>query len=378
MASIRNYKTKSGATRYEVVYRGPDGRQRSKSFVRKVEANRFSNTVEADLARNDWLDPQKGRAHFGELAAIWLKSTTHLKPTTRQGYESIVAKHLLPKFGSRPVASIDHAEILVFISGLTEAGAGPGTVRNIRDVTRMIFKFAVRSGAVKTNPVFDIKVPRKHPEEMMFLTPEEVMNLAAAITKPPIRMRGGEHRRDSYPEYGTLVRLAAFTGLRAGEIVGLRAGRVDLKRNRVEVVETVTEAHGKLQFGSTKTYARRVVPVPPPIVAELAMIINGRPEDSLIFVGPNGSALRHSNWYPRHFKPATRVAELDTRTRFHDLRHTYAAFLIAQNAHPRAMMERLGHSTINVTLGTYGHLLPNVEAELEDAINELYDHAARP
>ncbi len=375
MASIRKYKTKGGHARYEVVYRGPDRRQRSKSFARKVDAQRFSNTIEADIARDDWIDPSKGRQRFGDWGQMWLTSRTDLKPTTRQSYESILSKHLKPAFGERRIASISHEEVLTYLSGLSERGAGPGTVRNIRDVLRMVFKLAIRSGAIKTNPATDIKVPRKAAEEMVFLTAEEVFSLAEAITRPPWRRRGGEHRRESYPEYGTLVRFAAFTGLRAGEIAGLRVGRIDIARNRVEVAETATEAHGKLQFGPPKTYAKRIVPVPPPIIAELDDLIAGRPADAFVFRGPDGSALRHSNWYPRHFKPAVRASELDPATRFHDLRHTYAAFLISEKAHPRAMMERLGHSTINVTLGTYGHLLPNVEAELETAMNELYGSA---
>jgi integrase len=89
----------------------------------------------------------------------------------------------------------------------------------------------------------------------------------------------------------------------------------------------------------------------------------------------DGGPLRHSNWYPRHFKPAVRRADLPEGTRFHDLRHTYAAMLIEQGAHPRAMMERLGHSTIQVTLGTYGHLFPNLEESLDHALNTVFTSA---
>ena len=94
-----------------------------------------------------------------------------------------------------------------------------------------------------------------------------------------------------------------------------------------------------------------------------------------MFEGPDGGPVRHSNWYPRHFKPAVVRAGLPERTRFHDLRHTYAAMLIAQGAHPRAMMERLGHSTIQVTLGTYGHLFPGLEESLDDALNTVFSEA---
>jgi len=69
--------------------------------------------------------------------------------------------------------------------------------------------------------------------------------------------------------------------------------------------------------------------------------LDGRKQNDFVFEGPDGGSLRHSNWYPRHYKPAVTRAGLPRETRFHDLRHTYAAFLIAEGAHPRAIMERM-------------------------------------
>ncbi|MCP4303514.1 MAG: tyrosine-type recombinase/integrase [bacterium] len=74
----------------------------------------------------------------------------------------------------------------------------------------------------------------------------------------------------------------------------------------------------------------------------------------------------------RHHQPA----KLGTGTRFHDLRHTYAAFLIAEGAHPRAIMERMGHSTINVTLGTYGHMFPAIDEQLDEALATRFGRAS--
>ena len=157
MASIRERKTPGGERRWDVSYRAPDGKQRKKSFKRKTDAVRYSNTVEADLVRHDWVDPQRSRQPFGEWAEAWISTTTHLKPKTRESYESILTNHLLPEFGNRAIGSIDHPEVLGFLSQLSAAGKGAGTIRNIRDVMRLVFKLAVRSGALKTNPVEGIK-----------------------------------------------------------------------------------------------------------------------------------------------------------------------------------------------------------------------------
>lgn len=375
MASIRSKPTKSGEPRYEVVYRGPDRKQRTKTFKRKTDAQRYANTIEADLARHDWVDPQRGRAPFGEWAERWIATTTHLKPKTRESYESILRNHLLPEFEHRPIGSIEHSEVLAFLSSMTNQGKGAGTVRNIRDVLRLIFKLAVRSGVVKTNPVEDIRAPRAAKTEMIFLTEHQVMALADEIVNPPPLQRGHSHRDGGYPDYSLLVRFAAFTGLRAGELGALQVSRVNLLRRRVEVARSADEANGTFNIGPTKTYQNRSVGFPAPMADELAEHLLGKKQNDLVFEGPEGGPLRHSNWYPRHFKPAVVRAGLPTGTRFDDLRHTYAAFLIAKGAHPRAMMERMGHSTINVTLGTYGHLFPSIDAQLDDALGDLYLHA---
>jgi integrase len=267
--------------------------------------------------------------------------------------------------------------VVGLLAELTAAGAGAGTVRNVRDALRLVLELARRSGAIKINPVEGARAPKKPPSEMVFLDAGQIMTLADEVTNPPIRPGGGEHRRRSYPDRGLLVRFAGFTGLRAGEIVALRAESVDLMRGRVHVTSSATEAYGKLQFGPPKTYQRRAVPIPGALVEEMAIHVAGKASDEFVFTSSRGGPLRHSNFYARHFKPAVLRAGLPEETRFHDLRHSYAAMLIAEGAHPRAIMERMGHSTIQVTLGTYGHLFPSLEIALTDALDEVY-RAAEP
>ena len=157
--------------------------------------------------------------------------------------------------------------------------------------------------------------------------------------------------------------------------MGLRTKEVDLLHGRVHVVASATEAYGKLQFGPPKTYQRRAVPLPRTLVAELTGHLADKTSSDFVFTSSRGGPLRHSNFYARHFKPAVVRAGLPEATRFHDLRHSYAAMLIAEGAHPRAIMERLGHSTIQVTLGTYGHLFPSLEASLTEAMDGVYRRA---
>jgi integrase len=375
MASIERRQTASGETRWDVRYRDPERRHRARTFHRKADAQKFANVVEADITRGEWLDPQLGRETFGDWADRWAPTIAGLTPKTRESYESILRRHLRPRFEDTPVNRIDHPTVVALIAELTSSGAGAGTVRNIRDVLRLVLELARRSGAIKVNPVEGAKAPKKPPAEMVFLNADQIMTLADEITHPPIRRGGGEHRRPNFPERGLLVRFAGFTGLRSAEVVALQTEAIDLLHGRIHVIASATEAYGKLQFGPPKTYQRRSVPLPQALADEVTTHLAGKASDDFVFTSSRGGPLRHSNFYARHFKPAVIRAGLPEATRFHDLRHSYAAMLIAEGAHPRAIMERLGHSTIQVTLGTYGHVFPNLEAALTDALDEVYRKA---
>ena len=372
MASIQKRRTASDEIRWDVRYRDPDKRHRTRTFHRKADAQKFANVVEADITRGDWLDPQLGRETFGQWASRWVPTIAGLTPKTRESYESILRRHLLPRFEDTPVNRIDHPTVVAVIAELTSSGAGAGTVRNIRDVLRLVLELARRSGAIKVNPVEGVKAPKKPLAQMVFLNADEIMTLAEEVTHPPIKKGGGEHRRRSYPERGLYVRFAGFSGLRSGEIVALRTEAVDLLHGRVHVVASATEAYGKLQFGPPKTHRRRTVPLPQSLVAELTEHVANKASSDFVFTSSRGGPLRHSNFRARHYRPAVLRAGLPEATRFHDLRHSYAAMLIAEGAHPRAIMERLGHSTIQVTLGTYGHLFPSLEASLTEALDDVY------
>ena len=210
--------------------------------------------ITCDVLRGDWIDPRRSRETFGHWAQQWLATTTHLQPKTQAGYESILSKHLLPAFGSDPLASIDHP--VFFLSDLAADGLGRGTVRNIRDVLRLVLAIAVRSGAIKHNPVLGARLGRSAKQEMVFLTADQVMTLANETTSPPIRQRGGEHPARHLPGVRPTGTVRRVHGAASGEIGALRVRRLDLMRRRAEVAESASEARGQLQLGATKTYPR--------------------------------------------------------------------------------------------------------------------------
>src|SRR6478752_6173779 len=131
---------------------------------------------------------------------------------------------------------------------------------------------------------------------------EGVQGISEAGHGLPQRRQREERRREGYPEYGLLVRFAAFTGLRAGELVALRAANLDLMRRRVDVKASASEAYGELQLVATKTSERRTVPIPRSLIDELASQIAGGGPTDFVWESPHGGPFRYSNWFKRHFK----------------------------------------------------------------------------
>lgn len=269
--------------RWEASYRDPAGRERVKHHRTRSDADRWLTNVKNQLNRGDYVDPRLGRRPFDAWAADWLAATAQVRPKTRAHYESILRIHVLPTFADRPIAAIAPADVRCFIAERVEAGAAPGTVRAARKVLRLVLSVALADGAIRSNPCDGARVPASPKAEMVFLTAEQVETLTAAID----------------PRYATLVRLAAYTGLRAGELCALRVGRIDLDAGRITVAESVTEVPGHGLYSSEpKTYERRSVTLPAFLIEDLVAHLKSRPDepDALVFASPQGSTLNHRNF----------------------------------------------------------------------------------
>lgn len=351
--------------KWRAKYYGPDGKERARHFARKVDAENWLDSVRVDLATGAHVDPTLGRVTFKGWAEQWQAESVHHKAKTRAGYKSILDKHLLPKWENARLADIDKPAVKAWVAQLVFGGMGAGTVKNVANCMKAVMASAVEGGRIKVNPCVGVKLPRPEHGEMVFLTAAQVLELADAVG----------------PDHATLVTFAAYSGLRAGECSALRWERVDTLRATVDVVESYAEVHGKLVLGPTKTYQRWTVRLPR-FLADLLgehQAITG--PDGFVFRDSRGGPLRHSNFYRRTFKPtvesAAATGTIPNGLRFHDLRHTCVALLVAQGAHPMAIKERLGHSSITVTLDQYGHLMPSIDEALAEGLDGTYRAAVR-
>lgn len=353
-----------------------DGRQwRGKTFATKREAERWLANVSVSKDAGTYVDPSRSRTRFSEVADDWrVIAARSLRPKTVLGYESTLRVHVLPYWRDVQVGSIDFDAINRWIGSLS-AQHSASVVRGSFKVFRLILGHAVRSKRLTSNPATNIDLPKVPKTEMHFLSPAEVDRLALAIAARPRTSKHDPGRPDR-PELGLLVRFAAWTGLRAGEIAALKVKHLSLGTDPcLTVVEAASDVNGKLTFGEPKTAAsRRTVPLPAFLVTAIKEHLGDRrlnPE-SYLFMSEQGGPWRHSNFMGRFWKEAVVRAGLPRTLRFHDLRHTCASILIAEGAHPKQISEWLGHSSITITLDRYGHLFPHLGRALAERLDAAY------
>ena len=202
----------SGKVSYRARYRNPAGHERSKSFDRKADAERWLAEIEHAKARGLWTDPRLGRVRFADWLTAWWSTTTNLRPTTRDRDETLLRLHALPRFGDMPLAAISQLEVRAWVAELSAKGLAPATVVKAYQLLGKVLAAAVDAGYLAQTPCRNVPLPKIEREEMRFLTPTEIDHLAKVI----------------HPRYRALVVVGAYGGLRIGELAGLRRARVDL------------------------------------------------------------------------------------------------------------------------------------------------------
>lgn len=357
-----------------VVYFRADGQQVWKSFKVKEEAERYLAEERLKLARGEYHSPVK--VTFREFAAKWLRHTEgRVAAKTFEGYEGVLRVHVLPEFGERQLTQITLEALDEFLGDWLAGGPhfrereramnelekqkaaaadrparkvtlgrSPKTVANAVVPLKSMLSQAVRWHYLSSSPAAEVRRPRveRSHDEMRPLTPAEIRKLVDAGPSP---------------EAKTLLLLAATTGMRRGEVLGLRWGDVDHSAGRVWVRRSIGK-DGRAQQPKSQRSVRAIAATPT-LLSELRlhrMRSEHKSEDDYVFASEAGTPLDGNNMVRRYLAPALRKAGMEA-IRFHDLRHTFASLLIAQGEHPKLISEQLGHASVQITLDRYGHLM---------------------
>ena len=264
--------------------------------------------------------------------------------------------------GSRRIRDLEPTDVRAWVTDLMDAGYAPTTIKTALQLLGAALDTAVHDGIIPRSPVQGVKTPPYRPTEMRFLSHTEIIELGSTVR----------------PRYRALILSAAYTGLRFGELAALRLNKMNLLKRSMTVSATASTVRGRIIFGPPKTPAsRRQVSLPSQLVDVLTTHLreHGPGDDGLVFSAPGGGVLRRANFGRRDWHPAV-DASVGRPCRFHDLRHSHAALMIAEGVHPKVLQERLGHTSITTTLDTYGHLFDGLDKAATDALDVAIGEAS--
>ena len=371
MGSVQPNHADRGGKRngWRALWRDHEGRQRSKSFDRKLDAERHLSTVEADLLRGIYVDPRAGQITLSEYAERWM-AVQVWRQSTRELAESHLSNHIGPGLGSRKLVAITRTDVQGFVAALEAKGLSPRTVEGIYRRLVSMIEGAVHDRLIVQSPAVKIRLPKVNhtvASQVVALDVDDVHRIAEAAP----------------PWLTAFVWTIATAGLRPGEAAGLTVERVDFMRRSISVDRQLTTlSKGVPQLGPPKTASSvRTIPVADSLIAELNRhMIEHKPveiEDgaSLLFSNRDGRPLRR-NTLGDAWDRLRKKLDLPAEARgWHSLRHTYASWLIEDGLSVRTVQARLGHASATETLEVYSHLWPDSDDDTRAAIEARLSHA---
>ncbi|MCC7422290.1 MAG: site-specific integrase [Planctomycetaceae bacterium] len=288
----------------------------------------------------------------------WLETIKlNLKRTTFREYERVVRRYLLPYFGSARLEQLTAA----MIDHMHSTIKSPFNRRYAHTVLSAAIKQAWRRGIIEMNPCAMVDPPRVPKRPKRILTVAEIDRLLKAC----------EGTR-----YHAIIVLAVQAGMRQGEIFGLQVSDWNRQLGVLHVQRALTEVDGVTLLEEPKSdSARRLITLPErstkALESHLKFVEGGGESDGFLFTGERGKPLGKANFYRLFYKPLFAAANVPY-CRFHDLRHTSASLLLQAGVHPKVVQERLGHSSISITMDLYSHAVPSLQREAADKMDNIF------
>lgn len=323
-----------------------------------------------DVKQGTFVEPTK--LTVGQWLDTWLNeyAKPRIRPTTWDSYEMNVRCHIKPAIGGIPLKQLLPSHLQKLYNDKLAGGRADGTgglsprsVRYLHAILHEALKQAVREQLIARNPADVVAPPRQQKKEIKPLTTEQVQHLLATMKEDRL--------------YSAFL-LELGTGLRRGELLGLRWQDVDLDKGIIRVQQSLVRTKKGVLFQAPKTErSRRSIPLPENVVRELKRwkarqnqerlaLGEAYQDNGLVFCREDGRWLEPT-YFSKCFDKLLEKAGLP-HVRFHDLRHTHATQLLQLGVHVKVVQERLGHSTVTMTLDTYSHVLPGLQ---EDAAAKL-------
>ncbi len=347
------------------------GRRRSKKIGDRATALEVARKIRQRLTAGDLgvLASEPGPS-FREYATRWLDDgAAARKASTHRFYSFNLTLHVLPVLGDKLVAAITRADCRKLMTDCRSKGLKPASLRGVNRTLSAVLSQAVEDALLPANPAFRMGKYLRTGDEL----PAEIQPLTREETHTFL-----ENAEELFPEYAPLFLCALRTGMRLGELIAVQWGDLDFTSRCIHVRRS--RVAGKLT--STKNKQRRRVDMSKRLAETLRRLRTARKRTALkagttidpwVFLTPDGRPVDGDNLRQRVFYRLLEKAGL-RRIRLHDLRHTYASLLIQQGESLAYVQEQLGHSSIQVTVDVYGHLIPGANRA---AVDRLDAHPAR-
>jgi integrase len=328
-----------------------------KAGITKDAARKELHEIESKIERRTFLHDKKTPL-FSKVASDWLDyKKTRCRETTWEMYQGHLRNHF-SELDTRKINLITTSNIEKFITARQSENMALASLRKILVTLNQVMKYAVRNRLIDYNPVIDAERPKAtgkvdESSEIAILTPEQIRALLEA---------------EPNQKYKTLFLTAIMTGARQGELLGLKWSDINFTGKQIHVKRTFN--HGRFFEPKTKQSIRNI---------DLAAwkLISASKEESLVFQSETGTPIACVNMVRRHYAPALKKAGIP-HIKFHALRHTYASLLIEQKENIKYIQNQLGHSSPNVTLSVYAHLMKGENQEAacrsENAIFQTTGH----
>ncbi|MGW8357357.1 tyrosine-type recombinase/integrase [Streptomyces wedmorensis] len=357
-------KAHGSGKRWQARYDDPDGGERTSLHRTKTEAEAEIIKQESAKQTGSWIDPKAGRISVRDFALnTWLPAQGVIN-RTRDEYHATLNRYLFPEWGDRPMQSIKPSEAAAWQRLLSSkyelSGASPNRIAGI---VRSVFTLAVIDRVIPISPFKGVKAPA----------------MEYALVDPPDVAEVGKLIANAYSDrWAVMIEVAASTGLRSGELRGLRIGDVDFLRRTIRVEFQIVVEKGKAPYlDDVKTNAgRRVVPITKRTADLLSAYVQKYPPrqvggiTGLIFTTPEGGPIRSSTM-SYALRSICRQAGVRDR-HWHELRHHYASVLIAGRENPKVVQKRLGHKDVVTTLRTYSHLFSDADEKTRDVLEAAW------
>jgi integrase len=349
-------KRKDGRYMARYTVHTPDGPKRKVIYGRKYkEVEKKLAEARGDAARGITYDA--GSITVGDYLIGWLADSVRntVRQRTYERQESIVRVHLMPSIGGEKLRTLGPAHVRSLYRSKLDTGLAPRTVLHIHRTLSKALKQAVMDGLIPRNAAAPVKPPQARREEIRPLNRDQVCDLFEAV-------------RDDRLEAMYIV--AVTTGLRRGELQGLKWEDLDLEAGTLQARRTLSEPKGGYIFEAPKSGKGRNIRLTQRAMVALREHRKRQLEErmergtlwqdhGLVFPSSVGTPISGGN-LNRAFKGTLQRAGLPKSTRFHDLRHTCATLLLRQGVNPKFVQELLGHADISLTLNVYSHVLPDM------------------